>query len=656
MPPPPLERVVSCPKLPTLPAVALKVIELTRDPNVSIQTIAATIQNDPALTAKVLKTINSAYYALSHPCPSIARACSMLGLNAVKAIVLGFSLVDATKPLRADGRFDLDAYWRRGIFAAASARVISLATRACDPEEAFVGAMVIDIGVLAAFTALQEEYARILDGAVDDHDDLAQLEEEALGFDHMMAGKMMGERWKLPPQLVECIAKHHTAERASVAHEKLVRIVHLSTLCAGALTVVDSQKKLGQLIVKSRNWFGLDPAQTRELVQQAAKGAGELSKLLGLNTGAKPDIEAIMRQAHEQMIDAQEAVQEEQATLRRTADELVKKTITDGLTGVGNRAHYTERLAALQAEAFIAKQPLSLVFIDADRFKSVNDTHGHQAGDAVLIELARRLNAAASRIGVVCRYGGEEFAIIIPKVGLDKAFKIADMIRQSIAKTPFDLSPHGIALTLPVTISMGVAAIEPGTPTQGWSPDELTRAADAGVYAAKKDGRNRVSVAPTESIRHTASAQAIAASTPAGTQAIPPGQTSNTRLRVLIVDDDALACKMVAILLNGIEPIAQTVAHSADAGRAAAASGTFDIILVNAQIDGGGIEFFGSLSTVPASASAVRVLLAKAGDDATRTKAVAAGVKLVVPKADLAMGDERLLKAILAAPRVAAAA
>lgn len=633
-----LERVISCPKLPSLPAVALKVVELTRDPNVSISRIAATIQNDPALTAKVLKTINSAYYALSQPCPSIARACSMLGLNAVKAIVLGFSLVDTTKSLRSDSRFNLESYWRRAVYGAAGARVLATTTRACDPEEAFVGAMLQDIGMLAAFTALRDEYADVLDTCVGDHDLQAAIEKEKLGFDHALAGKLMAERWKFPPQLVECVGCHHDPEKCVPAHDKLVRIVHLSTLISGALTVTDSQKKLGQLIVKGRAWFGIDPAQARELVQQTSKGAAELGKVLDLSTGQKPDAAAILREAHEQMIDAQEAVQEEQATLRRTADELVKKTITDGLTGVFNRAHYTERVRALHAEAQATGQPLSLIFIDADKFKSVNDTHGHQTGDAVLIELAKRLSEAASRVGVVCRYGGEEFAILLPKIGLEKAGKVAELLRLSICNSVFDLTPHGVGMTLPITISLGVASIEGSG--AGWTPDQLTQAADEGVYAAKRGGRNRVHLIRTLGETSHAAAAAPEAAPAAG-------------LRTLILDEDVLACEMISMLLGKHAAIVPTVVHTAEAALAATRGGTFDVIIASVKLEGmGGIDFVREFRAANPRFRGPCVLMATSVDDATRARAAAAGAQMLIPKMDLARGDPRWLKAIIEAARI----
>ena len=106
------------PVLPSLPGVASQVLELTRSPKVSMQDIAQTVVMDPALATKVLRTVNSSYYALAQPCPSLPRAMSMLGMSTVKSIVLGFSLVEMTKGVAGGAQaFDLQAYWRRAMYA-----------------------------------------------------------------------------------------------------------------------------------------------------------------------------------------------------------------------------------------------------------------------------------------------------------------------------------------------------------------------------------------------------------------------------------------------------------------------------------------------------------------------------------------------------------
>jgi len=138
---------------------------------------------------------------------------------------------------------------------------------------------------------------------------------------------------------------------------------------------------------------------------------------------------------------------------------------------------------------------LSLIFVDADHFKAVNDAHGHLAGDAVLVELSRRLLDYFGDRGLVCRYGGEEFAIILRDVDRVEAARLAEGARVAIESEAFDLSavPDTVD-SLKVTISLGVAAVTFGELDRFADHTQFVNAADRAVYAAKKSGRNCVRV------------------------------------------------------------------------------------------------------------------------------------------------------------------
>ena len=155
-----LEKVLACPNLPTLPTVAVDLLKLTGDPEVDLADISQLVEKDVALSGKILRTVNSSYYGLSQPCPTINRALAYLGLNTVKSLVLGFSLVDLSQQCK-DG-FDLIHYWRRGLFSAAAARRIAQVTDSCDPDETFLAALMQDIGMLAMHTALGKQYQQVV--------------------------------------------------------------------------------------------------------------------------------------------------------------------------------------------------------------------------------------------------------------------------------------------------------------------------------------------------------------------------------------------------------------------------------------------------------------------------------------------------------------
>lgn len=596
----------------------MQVLELTRDPNVSIQKIADLVQNDPALTTKVLRTVNSSYYGLATPCPSISRAMSLLGLNTVKSIVLGFSLVETTKAVGLDARFDLESYWRRSVYGAASARAIALTMRALDPEEAFVGSLLQDIGMLAAFAALKQEYTDVLAEGPADHDQVLEHEQLKLGFDHARVGRQLAEKWRLPEQIQECIAHHHKADRSVAHHRTLVQVVSLGGMAASALNPRRDPQKLGQFVVVARKWFGIEAARARELLEQTAKGAADLTKTLDLKTGDKPDLASILGMANEQMAEAQEEMQREAVELKQKNDELAKKTITDGLTGAFNRAHFDATLRAQAAKCKGANQPISVVFLDADKFKSVNDTHGHQAGDAVLMELTKRLREVADRVGTLCRYGGEEFVLVLPQVGLDRAARVGEILRQTVCKTTFDLSAYDIAgLSLPVTISVGVASCEPGTATADWTPEQLTQAADECVYAAKQAGRNRVR-------------QYGMATTNA----------KGAMWNVVVVDDDKFVCRLLQKNFSTRPEFRCTFFDNAEEAMAALTSTTPSqrphLLLTDLNLPGmSGIELTKSLRGRAECASLRIVVMSGDSEPSTLEKMRFAGADMCMDKLEL---------------------
>src|ERR1051325_6151536 len=142
-----IERILRCPTLPTLPAVAVRVLELTGDESVSLERLAEEIQNDQALAAKVLKTINSSFYGVRRPCGTISQAMVMLGLSAVKSLALSFSLVSSIG--FGDDEFDHVAYWRRGLYTAAAAKIIAREVGRAFEDEAFLGGLLQDVGMMA---------------------------------------------------------------------------------------------------------------------------------------------------------------------------------------------------------------------------------------------------------------------------------------------------------------------------------------------------------------------------------------------------------------------------------------------------------------------------------------------------------------------------
>ena len=172
--------------------------------------------------------------------------------------------------------------------------------------------------------------------------------------------------------------------------------------------------------------------------------------------------------------------------LRDNVQHSIEMSITDALTGLHNRRYMETHLTTLAEQAAGRGKPLALMMLDIDFFKSINDSYGHDAGDDVLREFAVRMRKSIRGIDLACRYGGEEFVIVMPETDLHVAGMVAERLRRSIANEPFAV--HKGDRRLDVTVSIGLSTLE----QKGEPLSDVLKRADTALYRAKNDGRNRV--------------------------------------------------------------------------------------------------------------------------------------------------------------------
>ena len=171
--------------------------------------------------------------------------------------------------------------------------------------------------------------------------------------------------------------------------------------------------------------------------------------------------------------------------LQQELDQLSLQVRTDALTGVANYRSFMETLELEIERSGRNGRPTSLLMIDIDHFKKVNDSHGHEIGNQALVHVARLIIGQVRKLDLVCRYGGEEFAVILPETDLHAAIPVAERIRLTLAETPLQ---HG-ELQLKLTASLGLTTYQPYSLS---SAAELISQADHYLYEAKQSGRNRL--------------------------------------------------------------------------------------------------------------------------------------------------------------------
>jgi len=193
-----------------------------------------------------------------------------------------------------------------------------------------------------------------------------------------------------------------------------------------------------------------------------------------------------MRDTNKALEDRLSLSRQEITNLQQNLEAIRVETLTDPLTTLGNRKYFDRAIAAAVQSASACGEPLSLLMLDIDHFKSFNDNYGHLTGDQVLRLVAMSLKQTIKGQDLTARYGGEEFAVVLPSTALRQALTVADHIRRAVMSKELKKKSTGEILGR-VTISIGVSMLQPGD-----SQDTLIERADACLYAAKRSGRNRV--------------------------------------------------------------------------------------------------------------------------------------------------------------------
>ena len=290
------------------------------------------------------------------------------------------------------------------------------------------------------------------------------------------------DRERSAERIVEALEAEHMVERETDSGAALLRVAESNfdlMIVSLSLEQADGLRLCSQV----RSLDG-----TRHLPMMILVEPGEEARLLrGLDIGVN---DYIVRP-----VDANELVARVRTQVKRKRyvehlrdrlEETVEMAMLDPLTALHNRRYMMSHLETLLQEAAMRDKQVSVLMLDIDYFKVVNDTHGHDVGDAVLREFAERVRRNIRGIDLACRLGGEEFVVVMPDTDLAKAYLIGERLRQCIAATPFYVGDRASALRL--TASVGVAAIEQPSDT----PSRILKRADQALYCAKRDGRNRV--------------------------------------------------------------------------------------------------------------------------------------------------------------------
>jgi two-component system cell cycle response regulator len=289
--------------LPTLPAAALRVLQLTQDDKLALDELAGAIASDPALSSKVLRAVNSSFYGLPHKVASVQQGVALLGVQSVRTLVLGFSLAQSLKSNKPNAGFDPIAYWRRSMFAATAARLTAERVLVSKVEECFVAALLMDLGSLLLDNLLGAEYAAV-HGRASSHSDLLVLETHALGMTHAEAGGLLAAHWKLPDVLRDPVAHHHGPDAVEdPAVRKIAQVVALSGRIADIFIGGSAAEPISVVRDAFRSLYGINEIQCDGLLCQIGMKTGELAPLFDVKLNGEADYNGILDKASKRLLE-----------------------------------------------------------------------------------------------------------------------------------------------------------------------------------------------------------------------------------------------------------------------------------------------------------------------------------------------------------------
>ena len=485
-----LEDVLSCPSLPSLPAVAAQVIELTSNENVVLDDLAGVIKADQGLSTKILRTVNSSFYGLRQPCTTIEKALVMLGLGPVKTLALGFSLVSAVDT-DSKGSFDYEGYWRRGLDTAVAAKCIADAAELDCADEAFLAGLLHDIGMVALYRALDRSYLDILESVGAAHDDLCRAELSVLELQHPEIGAMLAERWKLPPQLSIPIRYHARPTASPIEHATLSRVVAAGNSAHEVLASADASKSLSVYYQRLHDWFDLDHDAADEILKRISEDSRQLADLFSLQPSDNIDTDAILADAKKRITEITKEQPRETYGVGRF-EGVIQSPQSDPLTGAVNRAGFTDFLAASFQEVAHSMNPLSLVVVGVDGIVETARVHGTQPADDVVVSTVATLNTHFEPLGgIVCRLGTTSFGVILPGTGRRDAAVVTEQFRDDVATNAGAWLPPTAAGPT-VTVSAGIATATKESVAVYGTPKRFVAAANKALEAARNHGGNTV--------------------------------------------------------------------------------------------------------------------------------------------------------------------
>ncbi len=405
-------------------------------------------------------------------------------MNVVKNMALSFALV---KNFSNNGRSDFDypRFWKYSLTTAIAARMIAEKVAAEASEDAFFLGLLHDMGLLALARCLPDQYQLVVQEAETGNCSVHQAENQILGFDHMAIGRHLVRSWGLPSKFWQPIGCHHCPERLAAVEDEtrtLTQVLNLATNYADMFQAESTATYLAVIDHYTKSYGYAAVLDVDQLAVAISEETHRFFPYFDIDFDDDAEYLETIERARAELINVSTDFIDQLVAQQRQIDTLRRQATHDGMTQLMNYQYFQETLNREIARSRRSRSPLTVVMADIDRFKAVNDTYGHMAGDHALRAVATCLQANLRETDHIARYGGEEFALILYNIPTEEAVIVTERVRQTISELPIRFDDS----TFKITMSFGIASLAGDDQDR----EALLDNADKALYEAKSAGRN----------------------------------------------------------------------------------------------------------------------------------------------------------------------
>jgi HD-like signal output (HDOD) protein/GGDEF domain-containing protein len=526
----------------SLPAVAMEVLELTSNPKVDVPALKLCIENDPALTTKVLRVVNSSLFGLSREVSDLSQALSLLGTKPLKLLVLGFSLPE--RLFQGIAAETLGRHWRHTLTKAVAARELAGLLGGQSGDEAFIAGLLQDLGVLLLIQEVGDPYVQFLQKVHDRGSDLAAMETALLGFDHTQLTSRLLGHWGLPDVLVDAVRRVDPPPGPGGAPcSTLGDVVHWAGLVAKLLADGHSDA-LVELLALDDASAGLSREQLDELIVGLEEKVEQLAEVLSLRLPAGRDYRDVLVEAHTQLAqiaaevagdlvvekEAPEAVERESRAFedefrslsdavarvaqtpptatkpeapetasanapKRPAAAAPRSASVDTAACSAEAAHGTpsavatveatllEPLHAAVADCRRAQCALTLLLVEFDEFPRLASTFGAEGVRKLRLFLETTCRDVDHPQASCHPHGDHGFAVILPDCERQPAVRLGNQLIDRVRQVAPSRRQRGRSV---LSISVGAATVS--VPSRNFPPEDLVEGADRCLHGSQASG------------------------------------------------------------------------------------------------------------------------------------------------------------------------